>query len=196
MAINLLRLCPSKGQHRHLRNGAGKRHSNILGKFIPEDERILVIDDSSEIRIAHRNLVHLEARQAQNGLPEVSIRELLRAALRHHPDRIILGEARAQEANELLQLLNTGQSGSLFTLHASSAKQALAGLANCVLQSGADLSYRAIKTSIGHCVNVVIQLEQRPGRRFVSQVVEVKGFDEEADEYDLSTVFAAEKEPV
>ena len=166
---------------------------NILGKFIPEDERILVIDDSSEIRIAHRNLVRLEARQAQNGLPEVSIRELLRAALRHHPDRIILGEARAQEANELLQLLNTGQSGSLFTLHASSAKQALAGLANCVLQSGADLSYRAIKTSIGHCVNVVIQLEQRPGRRFVSQVVEVKGFDEEADEFDLSTVFGREQ---
>ena len=134
----------------------------------------------------------LEARQAQNGLPEVSIRELLSAALRHHPDRIILGEVRAQEANELLQLLNTGQSGSLFTLHASSAKQALAGLANCVLQSGADLSYRAIKTSIGHCVNVVIQLEQRPGRRFVSQVVEVKGFDEEADEFDLSTVFGRE----
>jgi hypothetical protein len=93
----------------------------------------------------------------------------------------------------LLQLLNTGQSGSLFTLHASSAKQALAGLANCVLQSGADLSYRAIKTSIGHCVNVVIQLEQRPGRRFVSQVVEVKGFDEEADEFDLSTVFGREQ---
>ena len=86
---------------------------NILGKFIPEDERIVVIDDSSEISIAHTNLVRLEARQAQNGLPEVTIRELLTAGVWHHPDRIILGEVRGQEAYELLQLLDTGQSGSL-----------------------------------------------------------------------------------
>jgi pilus assembly protein CpaF len=165
---------------------------NILGKFIPEDERILAIDDTSEIRIQQKNLVRLEARQAQNGLPAVTICELLKAALRHHPDRIILGEIRGQEAYELLQLLNTGQSGSLFTLHAPSPKQALVRLADCVLQSGAHLSYRGIKTSIGHCLNVVIQLDRRPGRRFVSQVVEVKGFHEEADEFDLSTVFGSE----
>ena len=73
---------------------------NILGKFIPEDDRIVVIDDSSEIRIAHKNLVRLEGRRAQNGLPEVTIRELLRAALWHHPDWIILGEVRGQETYE------------------------------------------------------------------------------------------------
>ena len=176
-------------------SGAGKTTLlNILGKFIPEDERILVIDETSEIRIEHKNLVRLEARQAQNGLPAVTIRELLRAALRHHPDRIILGEIRGQEAYELLQLLNTGQSGSLSTLHAPSPEQALARLTNCVLQGGVDLSYRAIKTSIGHSVNVVIQLERRPGRRFVSRVVEIKGFDADADEFDLSRIFSTEDE--
>jgi pilus assembly protein CpaF len=175
--------------------GSGKTTLlNILGKFIPEDERILVIDETSEIRIEHKNLVRLEARQAQNGLPAVTIRELLRAALRHHPDRIILGEIRGQEAYELLQLLNTGQSGSLSTLHAPSPEQALARLTNCVLQGGVDLSYRAIKTSIGHSVNVVIQLERRPGRRFVSRVVEIKGFDADADEFDLSRIFSTEDE--
>jgi hypothetical protein len=76
-----------------------------------------------------------------------------------------------------------------------SPKQALACLRNCVLQGGLDLSYRAIKTSIGHCVNIIIQLEQRPGRRFVSQVVEIRGFDPDVDEYDLKTIFAAEREP-
>jgi pilus assembly protein CpaF len=167
---------------------------NVLAKFIPEDERILVIDDSAEIRIAHENLVRLEARQAQNGLPEVITRELLRAALWHHPDRIILGEVRGQEAYELLQLLDTGQSGGLSTMHAPSPKQALARFSHCVLQSGADLSYKAMKMSIGRSVNVVIQLERRPGRRFVSQVVEIRGFDPDADEFDQKTIFAAERE--
>src|SRR5207249_1698060 len=99
---------------------------NILGKFIPEDERILLIEDTSEIQIEHQNLVRLESRQPQNGLPAVTIRDLLKAALRHRPDRIILGEIRGGEAFDLLQLLNTGHSGSLSTVHATSAKQALA----------------------------------------------------------------------
>ena len=169
---------------------------NILGKFIPEDERILLIEDTSEIQIEHRNLVRLEARQPQNGLPAVTIRDLLKAALRHRPDRIILGEIRGGEAYDLLQLLNTGHSGSLSTVHATSAKQALARFTSCVLQSGVDLPYRAIKTNIGHSVNVVVQLERRPGRRFVSEVVQINSFDADADEYDLRTIFATEKEQV
>jgi len=173
--------------------GSGKTTLlNVLAKFIPEDERILVIDDTSEIRIEHNNVVRLEARQAQNGLPAVTISELLKAALRHHPDRIILGEIRGREAYELLQILNTGQSGSLSTLHGPSPKLALARFTNYVLQSGADLPYGAIKTSIGHSVNVVIQLERRPGRRFVSQVVEIRGFDPDVDEFDMKTIFGAE----
>jgi pilus assembly protein CpaF len=122
---------------------------NILGKFIPPDERILLIEDTSEIQMDQDNLVRFEARQPQNGLPAVSIRDLLKAALRHRPDRIILGEIRGGEAFDLLQLLNTGHSGSLSTVHATSAKQGLARFTSCVLQSGVELPYRAIKSNIG-----------------------------------------------
>jgi pilus assembly protein CpaF len=167
---------------------------NVLAKFIPEDERILLIEDTAEIQINHQNLVRLEARQAQNGLPPVTIRDLLKAALRHRPDRIILGEIRGGEAYDLLQLLNTGHSGSLSTVHATSAKQALARFTSCVLQSGVDLPYRAVKTNIGHSVNVVVQLERRPGRRFVSEVVQINSLNADVDEFDVSTIFAAEKE--
>src|SRR4029077_4533508 len=93
--------------------GTGKKTLlNILGKFIPSDERILLIEDTSEIHMDQDNLVRFEARQPQNGFPAVSIRDLLKAALRHRPDRIILGEIRGGEAFDLLQLLNTGHSGS------------------------------------------------------------------------------------
>ena len=168
---------------------------NVLAKFIPEDERILLIEDTAEIQIDHPNLVRLEARQAQNGLPAVTIRDLLKAALRHRPDRIILGEIRGGEAYDLLQLFNTGHAGSLSTVHATSARQALARFTSCVLQSGVEIPYRAIKTNIGHSVNAVIQLERRPGRRFVSEVFQINGFDGDVDEYDSATIFASGKEP-
>jgi pilus assembly protein CpaF len=162
---------------------------NILGKFIPAGERILLIEDTAEIHMAHPNLVRFEARPSQNGLPVVTIRDLLKAALRHRPDRIIVGETRGGEAFDLLQVLNTGHSGSLSTIHATSSRRALERFSNCVLQSGVDLPYRAIKTNIGHSLNVVVQLERRPGRRFVSEVVEINGYDPERDEYDLAVVF-------
>ncbi len=173
--------------------GSGKTTLlNIVGKFIPEDERILLIEDTSEIQMGHQNLVRFEARQPQNGLPAVTIRDLLKAALRHRPDRIILGEIRGGEAFDLLQLLNTGH--SLSTVHATSAKQALARFTSCVLQSGVELPYRAIKTNIGHSLNVVVQLERRPGRRYVSEVVEINGYDPDTDEYDFGVIFSNERE--
>jgi pilus assembly protein CpaF len=162
---------------------------NVLGRFIPPEERILLIEDTSEIHLEHTNLVRFEARRAQNGLPPVTIRDLLKAALRHRPDRIILGEIRGGEAFDLLQLLNTGHSGSLSTLHATSAKQGLARFTSCVLQSGVDLPYRAIKTNIGDSVNVVVQIERRPGKRFVSEVLEIHRYDPDADEYDFSAIY-------
>jgi pilus assembly protein CpaF len=92
-------------------------------------------------------LVRFEVRRAQNAFPAVEIRDLLKAALRHRPNRIMLGEIRGGEAFGLLQLLNTGHSGTLSTIHANSAKQALARFTSCVLQSDIDLPYGAIKTS-------------------------------------------------
>src|ERR1700726_2875417 len=167
---------------------------NILGKFIPPDERILLIEDTSEIQMDQDNLVRFEARQPQNGLPAVSIRDLLKAALRHRPDRIILGEIRGGEAFDLLQLLNTGHSGSLSTVHATSAKQALARFTSCVLQSGVDLPYRALKTNIGYSFNVVVQIERRPGRRFISEVLEINNYDPDADLFDFSAIYVAPRE--
>jgi len=167
---------------------------NILGKFIPEDERILLIEDTAEIQMAQPNLVRFEARQAQAGIPAVAIRDLLKAALRHRPDRIILGEIRGGEAFDLLQLLNTGHSGTLSTIHANSARQGLARFTSCVLQSGVDLPYRAIKTNIADSLNVVIQIERRPGRRFVSEVLEINGYDPDADLYDFGAVYLAKRE--
>jgi pilus assembly protein CpaF len=165
--------------------GCGKTTMlNALGRFIPEDERIVLIEDTAEIHLPHANLVRLEARQAQNGLAAVAVRELLKASLRHRPDRIILGEVRGGEAFDLLQLLNTGHSGTLCTIHASSAKQGLARFTSCVLESGIDLPYRAIKTNIGDSLNVVVQLERRPGRRFISEVLEINSFDPDADLFD------------
>ncbi|HEV2224554.1 MAG TPA: ATPase, T2SS/T4P/T4SS family [Candidatus Acidoferrales bacterium] len=167
---------------------------NILGKFIPEDERILLIEDTAEIQMAQPNLVRFEARQAQTGVPAVAIRDLLKAALRHRPDRIILGEIRGGEAFDLLQLLNTGHSGTLSTIHANSARQGLARFTSCVLQSGVDLPYRAIKTNIGDSLNVVIQIERRPGRRFISEVLEINGYEPDADLYDFGAVYLAKLE--
>jgi len=177
--------------------GSGKTSLlNVLGKFIPADERILLIEDTSEIHMGQDNLVRFEARQPQNGLPAVTIRDLLKASLRHRPDRLILGEIRGGEAFDLLQLLNTGHSGSLSTVHATSAKQGLARFTSCVLQSGVDLPYRAIKTNVGDSVNVVVHLERRPGRRFVSEVVEIHGYDPDRDEYNYGFIFDCHKELV
>ena len=175
--------------------GSGKTTLlNLLGKFIPEDERLLLIEDTAEIQMAQPNLVRFEARQAQNGIPAVAIRDLLKAALRHRPDRIILGEIRGGEAFDLLQLLNTGHSGTLSSIHANSARQGLARFTSCVLQSGVDLPYRAIKTNIGDSLNVVIHVERRPGRRFISEVLEINGYDPDADLYDFGAVYLAKRE--
>src|SRR6202021_3747474 len=175
--------------------GAGKKTKpNILGKFIPQDDRVLLIEDTAELQLPQKNLVRFEARREQNGVPAVAIRDLLKAALRHRPDRIVLGEIRGGEAFDLLQLLNTGHSGTLSTIHANSAQQGLARFTSCVLQSGIDLPSRAVKTNIADSLNIVIQIERRPGRRYISEVVEINGYDPDADLFDYGAIFVAKQE--
>jgi energy-coupling factor transporter ATP-binding protein EcfA2 len=177
------------------RTGAGKTTLlSILGKFIPADERVLVIEDTAEIRLAQENLVRFEARREQNGLPAVAIRDLLKAALRHRPDRILLGEIRSGEAFDLLQLLNTGHSGTISTIHASSAQQGLARFTSCVLQSGVDIPYKAIRSNIADSLNLVVHVERRPGRRFVSEVLLINGYDPDTDLFDYSAVFLSKED--
>jgi pilus assembly protein CpaF len=175
--------------------GTGKTTlAGMLAKFIPDDERILLIEDTAELKLQHSNLVRLEARREQNGFPAIAIRDLLKASLRHRPDRIIVGEVRGGEAFDLLQLLNTGHAGTLSTIHANSAKQGLARFTSCVLQSGVELPYRAIKTNIGDSLDVVVHIERRPGQRFISEVLEVHHYDPEADLFNYSVVYAKEEQ--
>jgi len=167
--------------------------ANVLTEFIPNHERIVLIEDTAEIQIQKENVLRFEARREQNGLPAVTIRDLLKATLRHRPDRIILGEIRGGEAFDLLQLLNTGHSGTLSTVHASSATQGISRFTTCVLQSGVEIPYRAIKTNIGDSLNIIVQIERRPGVRFVSEVLDIRKYDPESDQYELQEVYAQNK---
>jgi pilus assembly protein CpaF len=175
--------------------GTGKTTiAGVLAKFIPDDERILLIEDTAELQLKQPNVVRFEARREQNGFPAIPIRELLKASLRHRPDRIILGEVRGAEAFDLLQLLNSGHAGTLSTIHANSAKQGLARFTSCVLQSGVELPYRAIKTNVGDSLDVVVHIERRPGRRFVSEVLKINHYDPDADLFNYSVVYAKEEQ--
>jgi pilus assembly protein CpaF len=173
--------------------GAGKTSLlNALARLIPDDERLVLIEDTAEIQVTHQNLVRLEARQAQNGIPAVTIRDLLKAALRHRPDRVLLGEVRGGEAFELLQLLNTGHAGSISTIHANSARQGLTRFTNCVLQSGVEIPYRAIKGCVADCVDVAVQIERRPGRRLVTEVIEIRHYEPDTDQFECEVVYERE----
>jgi len=164
--------------------------ANILTEFIPDHERIVLIEDTAEIQIQKENVLRFEARREQNGLPAVTIRDLLKATLRHRPDRIILGEIRGGEAFDLLQLLNTGHNGTISTVHANSAAQGISRFTTCVLQSGVEIPYRAIKANIADSLNTIVQIERRPGARFVSEILEIRGYEPEADRYDLYQVYS------
>jgi len=162
---------------------------NALSNFIGAEERLVIIEDTSEIQIEKENLVRLEARRQQTKLPEVSIRDLLKATLRLRPDRIILGEVRGGEAFDLLQALNTGHSGSLSTIRASSAAEAVSRFATCVLMSGIDLPYRVIRRNIAESLNIIIQLKREPGKRAVSEVLRIKGYVPAEDYYEFETLY-------
>ncbi|MCC6589075.1 MAG: CpaF family protein [Bryobacterales bacterium] len=165
---------------------------NALALYIGDEDRIVVIEDTAEIQIDKPNLVRFEARREQQNLPAVTIRDLLRATLRHRPDRIILGEVRGGEAFDLLQALNTGHSGTLSTIHANSAKQAMARLTSCVLQSGIELPYAAIRRNIADAVQVVLHLERRRERRFVAELLRIQGFDSATDSFRYEVVHRQE----
>src|SRR6202011_3231699 len=151
--------------------------------YLPASDRVVLIEDTAELQIERPNLVRFEARREQPGVPAVAIRDLLRATLRHRPDRIIVGEVRGGEAFDLLQALNTGHSGTLSTLHANSARQAIARFTTCVLQSGIELPYRAIRSNIAEALNLLVHVGRWQGRRLVTQVYAIQGYDSGLDRY-------------
>ncbi len=185
---------------------AGERRRNILisggtgtGKttllaaiscLIPAGERVLTIEDTVELQLEHPNLIRFEARRQTDGAPEVTVRDLVRAALRHRPDRIVLGEVRGGEAWDLLQALNTGHDGSLSTLHASSAANALKRCTSCALQAGIGLPWEAVQDLVGDVVDLVLHLERRDGRRKVAEALRVDGFNWSVRQWECRPVAA------
>ncbi|PYR31505.1 MAG: CpaF family protein [Acidobacteria bacterium] len=171
--------------------GSGKTTLLIaLAALIPEDERLIVIEDTSEIQVTKPNVVRLEARREQPHLPAVTIRDLLKATLRLRPDRILLGEVRGAEAFDLLQALNTGHSGTLSTTHADSAREALTRFATCVMMAGVDLPYHVVRAQIGEGLDLVVHLERRPGKRQVTEVLRVHGYNAPQDRFEVERVYA------
>jgi len=160
---------------------------NALAGCLPVNDRLVLIEDTAELQVTAANLVRFEARRAVAGLPAISIRDLLRASLRHRPDRILVGEVRGGEAFDLLQALNTGHCGTLSTIHANCAEQALARFTSCVLQSGIELPYAAIRQQIADGLQLLVHLERRQGRRVVTEVRRVQHYDPMTDRYRLES---------
>ena len=166
---------------------------NVLASFIPAEDRIVVIEDTAEISISAPNLVRFEAKLPRPGVDAVTIRHLLKASLRHRPDRIVVGEVRDGAAYDLLQALNTGHGGSMSTVHADTATGALSRFASLVLESGVQLPFPAIKANIATALNLLVHIDRRPGLRYVSEVLEVRGYEPDRDRYDLAPLYRREK---
>jgi pilus assembly protein CpaF len=161
---------------------------NILGQAIPEHERIVIIEDTSELRIQKPNVLAVEC-QTDTYKASVSFDDLLKSALRWRPDRIILGEVRGTEARTLLDSFNTGHSGSLATIHANSAVKALRRFANLVMRSHQQATYEDVEAEIGEAVNFVVHVERQPGRRAIREVLRLDGYDRQAQEFRFEMVF-------
>jgi pilus assembly protein CpaF len=162
--------------------GSGKTTTlNLLSSFIPEDERIVTIEDAAELQLRQEHVVTLETRPANiEGRGRVTIRELVINSLRMRPDRIVIGECRGGEALDMLQAMNTGHDGSLTTLHANNAVECIGRLETLVLMAGAELPSRAIREQIGSAVNIIVQQSRmRDGTRKIVSITEVMGTDGE-----------------
>ncbi len=173
--------------------GTGKTtFLNVLSGFIPNDERIITVENAAELQLRQEHVVTLESRPPNiEGRGEITIQDLVINTLRMRPDRIVVGECRGQEAFDMLQAMNTGHEGSMTTVHANTTRDALARLENMVLMAGMELPHRAIREQIAGALNVIIQLERmRDGARKVVSVSEVQGM--EGDVITMSDIFKFE----
>lgn len=170
---------------------------NALAAHIPDRDRIVVIEETAEIHLEKSNLLRFEARRVQiplgqeQPLPPVTITDLVRATLRHRPDRILVGEVRGAEAFDLLQALNTGHLGSMSTIHANSAEQALTRLAHCVLTANVGLPHPSIREAIALAIHVVVHVARVDGRRRVTEVVALRGYHAQTDRFVIQPRFEA-----
>lgn len=160
--------------------GSGKTTLlNVLSSYVPATERIVTLEDSAELQLKQDHVVTLETRPPNiEGEGEVTMRDLVRNALRMRPDRIIVGECRTGEALDMLQAMNTGHDGSMTTAHANSARDALSRLETMVLMSGMELPLRAIRSQIASAVDIIVQIARlRDGSRKIINIAEVTGME-------------------
>ena len=152
---------------------------NVLSSFIPEDQRIVTIEDAVELQLNQRHVVRLESRPPNlEDKGEVKIRDLVRNSLRMRPDRIVVGEVRGEEALDMLQAMNTGHEGSLSTVHANSPRDAISRIETMVLMAGMDLPVRAIREQASSAIHVIIHLTRlKDGSRRVTEITEVVGME-------------------
>jgi pilus assembly protein CpaF len=170
--------------------GAGKTTTlNVLSSFLPEDERIITIEDAAELRLQQPHTVRLESRPPNiEGRGEVAIRDLVRNALRMRPDRIVVGEVRGGEALDMMQAMNTGHDGSISTIHCNSPRDALARLETMVLMSGMDIGVRAVREQISSALDLIVhQSRLKDGTRRMTHVTEIAGM--EGDIITLQDIF-------
>ena len=162
--------------------GSGKTTTlNILSSFIPDDERILTIEDAAELQLRQEHVVRLESRPANiEGKGAINIRDLVKNSLRMRPDRIVIGEVRGGEALDMLQAMNTGHDGSLTTGHSNSPRDMLARLETMVLMAGMDLPVRAIREQISSAIDIIIQQSRlKDGSRKITHITEVQGMEKD-----------------
>ena len=177
-----LRVCVEQRKNVVVSGGTGSGKTtflNVLSNFIPDGERIVTIEDAAELKLNHSHLVSLEARPSNvEGRGQVSIRDLVRNALRMRPDRIVVGECRGGEALDMLQAMNTGHEGSLTTLHANTPRDALSRLETLVLMAGMDLPLPAIRDQIASAVDILVQQTRFAcGSRKITNITEVTGME-------------------
>jgi pilus assembly protein CpaF len=174
--------------------GSGKTTTlNILSSFIPDDERIVTIEDAAELQLRQEHVVTLESRPANiEGKGAIAIRELVRNALRMRPDRIVVGECRSAEALDMLQAMNTGHDGSMSTGHANSPRDMLSRLETMVMMTGMELPLRAIREQIASAVDVIVQQSRlKDGTRRIVNITEVQGM--EGDVVVMQDIFVFEQ---
>jgi len=163
--------------------GSGKTTLlNVLSSFIPEDERIITVEDAAELQLRQEHVITLESRKANiEGKGAVTIRDLVANCLRMRPDRIVVGECRSGETLDMLQAMNTGHDGSLTTLHANNPRDAISRIETMCLMSGVDLPQRAIREQLASAVNLIVQQSRlRDGSRKITHITEVIGMDGDA----------------
>lgn len=174
--------------------GSGKTTLlNILSSYIPEDERIVTIEDSAELKLQQEHIVRLETKTPNlDGSGAVTIRDLVRNSLRMRPDRIVVGEVRGGEALDMLQAMNTGHDGSLTTLHANTPRDAISRLETMTLMAGLELPIRVVREQIASAVDLIVQQTRlRDGTRKVTQITELAGM--EGDTVVLTDIFKFEQ---